>query len=211
MMGVMILPSSITPDKAIALLRGAGVRPDVMRASLTLGSVMGFFADYLGHSEKRDYWIATGLLHFVSRQGPLTRKQFIEAGADEEFLSIVAEGEIELDEVTPRPGKKRVPREEIPQLTRAEKLRTLLVTLDHLITFVQAVAETRPQKSVDGMKVSAVQKKFKDRRFMPSVSRAKILDGARKLRIEIGDFTSKTMRAICDSEEKVSNIMKDVG
>ncbi len=53
-----------------------------------------------------------------------------------------------------------------------------------------------------GLKVSAVQKKFRDWHFVPQCSRALIREGARQLRWEIGDLTSKTIKAILAGEEE---------
>ena len=95
-------------------------------------------------------------------------------------------------------------------LTAEEQLGCLLVTLDHLSKLVVEAAVTRPKGSVKGLKVSAVQKKFKDSKFAPEVSRMTILQGARRMRWEIGDLTSKTIKAILACEEEVREAAQEI-
>ena len=88
-------------------------------------------------------------------------------------------------------------------LTQEDEFSCLLVTLDHLSALILAVAANRPKGSVRDLKVSAVQKKFRDTRFAPECNRMTIMQGARRMRWEIGDLTSKTIKAIRAYEEEI--------
>ena len=72
-----------------------------------------------------------------------------------------------------------------------------------LSALILAVAANRPKGSVRDLKVSAVQKKFRDMRFAPESNRMTIMQGARRMRWEIGDLTSKTIKAIRTYEEDI--------
>ena len=174
----------------LELFRAAAPKPEDFRRALLLSEVMRRFAGLLGHEGEADIWAAAGLLrHADAADAPLISSSALKkAGADETFLRTVAATEpVTQDDFT-----------------------TLLVTLDHLVALILTIAATRPRQSVKGLKVSAVQKKFLDPRFAPQSSRRHIQDGVRALHWEIGDFTSKTLKAILTSEDEVRSAVEKI-
>ena len=160
--------------------------PEDWRHALTLAGVMRWFAEFRGFAAMADVWAAAGL----ARRAGIDGKTLCQAGLDEDVARLVRrENVADADAQAP--------------LTAEEQLGCLVVTLDHLSALVVAAAATRPKGSVKDMKVSAVQKKFKDKKFAPEVSRMTILQGARRMRWEIGDLTSKTIKAVLSCEEEV--------
>lgn len=176
---------------ALALVRTAAPEPQHFRHALLLSEVMRRFAALRGHEGEADTWAAAGLLRYMAApKSPLVSIAALKkAGADEPFLKAVTQAE---------------------PVTEEDSFATLLVTLDHLVALILAIAATRPRQSVKGLKVSAVQKKFLDTRFAPQSSRRQIQDGVRALRVEIGDFTSKTLKAILAAEEDVRNAAEKI-
>ena len=79
-----------------------------------------------------------------------------------------------------------------------------------MTALIAAIAATRPRQSVKGLKVSAVQKKFLDPHFAPESSRRQIQEGVRALHWEIGDFTSKTLKAVLAAEDEVRNAVEKI-
>ena len=201
------MTASITVDSARNLLRDAASSSAALHSALMLGCIMREFAVMRGYEDSADIWEAAGLLHFLARQSSTPMKKYIETGADEEFLDIISEGEVDMTGVVIR--KKGQPRKSLPapkKLTQEDELRTCLVVLDHLMTLIETMTADRPKRSVKGIKVSAVKKKFEDRRFNSAVSRSTILDGAKKLSIEIGILTSKTLHAMEENEARVKEL-----
>lgn len=67
---------------------------------------------------------------------------------------------------------------------RESDLAKALFAVDELSGFVTAVAHVRPT-GLEGMKVSSVKKKLKDKRFAAAVSREDIRQGAEELGMEL--------------------------
>ena len=176
---------------ALALLRAASPKPEHFRRALLLSEVMRRFAILLGQEEKEEAYAAAGLLRHVQNTDAalISPAALKKAGADELLLQAVAATAPVVDE---------------------DSFATLLVTLDHLVTLILAVAATRPRQSVKGLKVSAVQKKFLDPHFAPESSRRQIQEGVRALHWEIGDFTSKTLKAILAAEDEVRTAVEKI-
>ena len=70
---------------------------------------------------------------------------------------------------------------------RETEMAKALFAVDELAGFVTAVAHVRPT-GLDGMTVSSVKKKLKDKRFAAAVSREDIRQGADELGLELGEL-----------------------
>jgi putative nucleotidyltransferase with HDIG domain len=70
---------------------------------------------------------------------------------------------------------------------RETEMAKALFAVDELAGFVTAVAHVRPT-GLDGMTVSSVKKKLKDKRFAAAVSRDDIRQGADELGLELGEL-----------------------
>ena len=173
------------------LFRSAGLDPARRRRALLLSEVMRRFAALCGQENNADYWAAAGLLHHPDTPDTpfVPLEQLKHAGASPSFLRAIA---------------RTAPTVE------ADHFEILLVTLAHLTALITAIAATRPRQSVKGLKVSAVQKKFLDPHFAPESSRRQIQEGVRALHWEIGDFTSKTLKAILAAEDEVRNAVEKI-
>lgn len=185
--------SSVVYGNIYELAQTALSRTEDWRHALTLAGVMRWFAEFRGFSSAADEWAAAGL----ARRAGIDGKTLCKAGMDEDVVRLV-ERETVADADAQAP------------LTQEDQLGCLVVTLDHLSALVVASAATRPKGSVKDMKVSAVQKKFKDSKFAPEISRMTILQGARRMRWEIGDLTSKTIKAVLSCEEEVREAARKI-
>ncbi len=168
-------------ESVFRLFRETAPSPERERDALLLAGVMRWFAVFRGHEAEAGYWAAAGLLYSVEDALLPGAEALRSAGADDRFLAALAARELP---------------------TNADEFTILLLTLSHLSLLIGAIAATRPRRSVKGLKVSAVQKKFRDWHFAPRCSRALIREGARQLKWEIGDLTSKTIKAILAGEEE---------
>ena len=185
--------SSVIYEKIYDMAQAALPEHDDWKHALTLAGVMRWFAEFRGFSSSADEWAAAGL----ARRAGLDEKALCKTGMDEDVVRLVSRKTVaDADAQAP--------------LTQEEQLGCLVVTLDHLSALVVASAATRPKGSVKDMKVSAVQKKFKDSKFAPEVDRMTILQGARRMRWEIGDLTSKTIKAVLSCEEQVREAARKI-
>ena len=180
-------------DSLRALCRKNNPALEDWRRALLLAGVMRWFAEFRGFGDDDLVWAAAGM----ARRAGVPNDALRAAGIDEETIRLVRREKVaDADAQAP--------------LSAGEQLGCLLVTLDHLSALVVAAAVSRPKGSVKGLKVSAVQKKFKDSKFAPEVSRMTILQGARRLRWEIGDLTSKTIKAILACEDDVREAAQEI-
>ncbi len=81
----------------------------------------------------------------------------------------------------------------VEPLTEMEKT---LVAVDELSGFVTAVALVRPDRSLNGVEVSSVKKKMKDKAFAAKVSREDILKGADGLGVPVEDLIADVIAAL---------------
>lgn len=168
--------------------------PALLRRALVLAGVMRWFAEFRGYADAAEVWAASGLLRRAAH-GKL--RTFPDIGVNEEVLRIIRKTAVaDADAQAP--------------LSEEDELSCLLVTLDHLSALIIAVAANRPKGSVRDLKVSAVQKKFRDMRFAPESNRMTIMQGARRMRWEIGDLTSKTIKAIRAYEEDIRESVEEI-
>ena len=184
---------SVVYEKIYDMAQAALPEPEDWKHALTLAGVMRWFAEFRGFSEAANLWAAAGL----ARRAGLDGEALCKAGMDEDVARLV-------NRETVADADAQAP------LTQEAQLGCLVVTLDHLSALVVASAAKRPKGSVKDMKVSAVQKKFKDSKFQPEISRMTILQGARRMRWEIGDLTSKTIKAVLACEEEVHDAVKAI-
>ncbi len=180
-------------ESLYTLYRKGNPAPEKLRRALLLAGVMRWFAEFRGFGNAADTWATAGLI----RGSGLDDAALRAAGVSDELVSLAGREKVaDADAQAP--------------LTQEEQLGCLVVTLDHLSALVVASAATRPKGSVKDMKVSAVQKKFRDSKFLPEVNRMAILQGARRMRWEIGDLTSKTIKAVFSCEDEVRDAVQAI-
>lgn len=71
-----------------------------------------------------------------------------------------------------------------------------LVAVDELSGFVTAVALVRPDRSLNGVEVSSVRKKLKDKAFAAKVSREDIHKGAEGLGVPVEELIADVIEAL---------------
>ena len=93
----------------------------------------------------------------------------------------------------------------LPAPKSAFPMMVTAAPLVHLISETMRVQNTAPKN----LKVSAIQKRFMDKTFLPSVDRQLIRDGAKQLHWEIGNLTSKAISAIRENESAIRQALKN--
>ena len=186
----------ITREKAIGLIEKYNKdRSDIIHY-LESEAIMGALAKRLGEDE--DYWKMLGLLHDIdwgitknNVQEHLTKAPEILKGAgfDEKFIQIVLSHGYGYDIA----GLK--------DMKRTEKIEHALACAETVTGLIHAYALMR--KGLEGMEVSGLKKKMKDKRFAAAINREIIME-CEQIGLSLDEFLDISIKAI-------QAIAKDVG
>ncbi len=175
----------MTRNEALALLREYTTNESLIKHVLAVEAAMRHYAELLGGDV--DQWGLVGILHdFDYERWPQppdhTRegaKVLRDRGVDDEIIGcILSHAEWNLDDYP-----------------RDTPMRKALFAVDELAGFIVAVALVRPDK-LEGMKVSSVKKKMKQKSFAAAVKREDITDGAELLGITVEEHIGNCIAAL---------------
>jgi len=190
----MTLP--ITREQALELIQKYDKDPYDMYHYLESEAIMGALAKRLGEDE--EYWKMLGLLHDVdwgitkgNTAEHLTKAPEIlkSAGFDDKFICIVVSHGYGF-ECAGLQDKKRT-----------EKIEHALAASETLTGLIHAYGLMR--KSLEGMEVSGLKKKMKDKRFAAAINRDIIME-CEQIGLTLDEFLDIAIKA-------VQSIAKDVG
>ncbi|MBQ0040969.1 MAG: lysine--tRNA ligase [Clostridiales bacterium] len=186
--------STLTREQALELLKKYNKDPFHIRHGLTVEAVMRWFAKELGYAEEEEFWGQVGLLHDIDfelypeehcQKAPELLK---EGGANDELIhGVVSHGYGQCSDVEPE-----------------HEMEKVLFAADELTGLIWSYALMREGKSAEGMEVSGLKKKFKDKKFAAGCSRDVIKEGAERLGWELTDLFDKTIKAMQESEKAVN-------
>ena len=190
----MSLP--ITREQALELIKKYDKDPYDMYHYLESEAIMGALSKRLDEDE--EYWKMLGLLHDVdwgitknNTAEHLTKAPEIlkSAGFDDKFICIVVSHGYGF-ECAGLKDKKRT-----------EKIEHALAAAETLTGLIHAYGLMR--KSLDGMEVSGLKKKMKDKRFAAAINRDIIME-CEQIGLTLDEFLDISIKA-------VQSIAKDVG
>ncbi len=180
-------------EEALALLRKYNQEEFHIRHGLTVGAVMGWYAEELGFGEEKEFWSVVGLLHDVDfEQWPEEHckkapELLAEIGCSEELIHAVCSHAYgSCSDVEPNCEMEKV-----------------LFAADELTGLIGAAALMRPSKSCQDMELKSLKKKFKDKKFAAGCSRDVITAGAERLGWTLEELQEKTLQAMAATEEAV--------
>ncbi len=173
-----------TPEQVLALTEQYNSEPFHIEHAKTVGKVMAHFArEY--DPEHVDFWQSVGLLHDIDfEQWPeqhCVKAQALlkELDVDDAVIhAVVSHGYGLCSDVAPEKYMEKV-----------------LFAVDELTGLIGAAALMRPT-GLEGMEVSSVRKKFKDKKFAAGCSRDVITQGAEMLGIELNELFARTLEAM---------------
>ena len=193
--------SSITREKAFALLQEYNKEAFHIQHALTVEGVMRWFAKELGYGEEEEYWGIVGLLHDIDfelypeqhcTKAPELLKN---GGVDDSMIhAVCSHGYGICCDVAPE-----------------HEMEKVLFAVDELTGLVGAAAKMRPSKSVMDMEVSSLKKKFKDKKFAAGCSRDVIKTGAERLGWTLEELMEKTIMAMRSCEAQIAEAMAAFG
>ena len=191
------MSTTVSPVEALQLLRHYNSEPFHIQHGVTVGLVMGWFAEELGFGEDRQYWQSVGILHDIDfglypdqhcRKAPELLR---EAGIGEDVIhAVCSHGYGLCSDVKPEHTMEKV-----------------LFAVDELTGLVGAAARMRPSKSCTDMELQSLKKKFKDKKFAAGCSRDVIRTGAEQLGWELDTLLQRTLDAMKATEAQVAELL----
>lgn len=173
-----------TPDQAYALTAQYNKETFHLEHARTVGKVMAAFAKEFD-PERTEFWESVGLLHDIDfeqwpEQHCVKAKELLaELDIDPEMIhAVICHGYGICIDVAPEAYMEKV-----------------LFAVDELTGLIGAAALMRPT-GYEGMEVSSVKKKFKDKKFAAGCSREVITKGAEMLEMELNELFSRTLEAM---------------
>lgn len=188
------MEAGLTREEALALLLKYNKQPFHIQHALTLEGVMRWFAIDQGFENEQDFWAIAGLVHDVDfemwpeEHCKKAYELLKEVGATEELIHAVQSHGTGIC--------INVPTE--------HHMEKVMYAVDELTGLAGAAALMRPSKSVQDMELKSLKKKFKDKAFAAGCSRDVITKGAQELGWELDTLLQKTLEAMRDCEESVS-------
>jgi putative nucleotidyltransferase with HDIG domain len=167
---------------ALALCRAKTLKETTVRHLISVEGVMRALAARFGQDE--DLWGLTGLFHDLDQDHTgddadnhalLAAEWLQEAGVDERVVNgVLAHAKPEY---------------------RTDLMSTAVVHADAVAGLLVAAALVRPERA-EGMKVSSVKKKLKEKAFAPGVNRAEILDVEASIGLPLDEFLAVSIRGL---------------
>jgi putative nucleotidyltransferase with HDIG domain len=161
-------------ETAIALCREKALKDTTVRHLISVEGVMRSLARRFGEDE--DLWALTGLFHDLDQDltgddpeghAHMAAEWLREAGVDERVVNgVLAHAH---------------------ERYRTDLMSKAVVHADAVAGLLVAAALVRPEKS-QGMKVSSVKKKLKEKAFAPGVNRAEILGVEDSIGLALDEF-----------------------
>ena len=175
-----------TPEQAWELLCEYNEGDFHRKHARTVGDVLRWYAQELGHGDEAGFWEAAGILHdldferWPEEHCVKCQELMREKGIDEALIHAVAShGWGECADVEP-----------------TLEIEKVLFAVDELTGLIGAAAMMRPSKSVSDLEVKSLKKKFKDKKFAAGCSRDVIRKGAELLGWELDELMDKTIQAM---------------
>jgi uncharacterized protein len=169
-------------DDALALVRQKAEKETTVRHLVSVEGVMRALARRFGEDE--DAWALTGLFHDLDqdqthedpeRHARQAAEWLREAGVEERIVNGVLAHAHEQH--------------------RTDLMSRAIVHADAVAGLLVAAALVRPEKA-NGMKVSSVKKKLKEKAFAPGVNREEITEVEERLEIPLDDFLGASIEGL---------------
>jgi putative nucleotidyltransferase with HDIG domain len=174
----------VNRDSALALVREFVQNEALVRHMLAVEAAMRWYAG--AYREDPEPWGLAGLLHDFDWEIHPTLEHHPQDGAP----ILRARG-------VPEPIVRCIlSHAEHTGVPRQSAMEHALYACDEITGLITAVALVRPSRSLLDMKVSSVQKKWKDGRFAANVRRDEIERGAAELEVDLWQHVGNVLQAM---------------
>lgn len=185
-------------EKAFEILKKYNKEEYHIRHGLMVESIMRHFAKLNNYDE--DFWGTVGLLHDMDyemypEEHCIKAKELLEQeGASPELIhGVCSHGYNICCDIEPTHYMEKV-----------------LYATDELTGIIASLINMRPSKNAQGMEVSTLKKKFKDKTFARGCSRDIIKTGAQMLDCDLNYLFENAIKAIEKDEAYIEEKMKNI-
>lgn len=176
---------------ALNLLKEYNKTESLLKHAYAVEAVMKHFAQLNGEDE--EYWGNIGLLHdldyerYPDEHCVMTEKILQEKNVSPDIIrAIMSHGYGICTEIVPERYMEKV-----------------LYAIDELTGLVTATVLMRPDKSINGLEVKSVTKKFKTAKFAAGVNRSVILNGCKMIDMELDQVIFETIEGMRKSAKEI--------
>jgi len=176
---------------ALDLLKEYNKSESLLKHAYAVEAVMRHFAELNG--EDKDYWGNVGLLHdldyemYPNEHCIMAEKILQEKNVSPDIIrAVMSHGYGICTDVIPERYMEKV-----------------LYTIDELTGLVTATVLMRPDKSITGLEVKSVMKKFKTTKFAAGVDRTIILNGCAMIDMELDKVIGETIEGMKKSAKEI--------
>lgn len=188
------MEQTITREAALELLKKYNEDKFHIQHAYTVEGVMRWYAQELGYGEDVDFWGMVGLLHDIDFE-QFPEEHCIKAP---ELLRAGGVGEEMIHAICSHAYGMHV------DVKPEHEMEKVLFATDELTGLIWASALMRPTKSVMGMELKSLKKKYKSKGFAAGCSREVIEKGAEMLGWDLNDLLEKTIKAMEACEATVN-------
>ncbi|MDO4215622.1 MAG: hydrolase [Bacteroidales bacterium] len=192
------MEQTITREAALELLKKYNEDKFHIQHAYTVEGVMRWYAQELGYGEDVDFWGMVGLLHDIDFE-QFPEEHCIKAP---ELLRAGGVGEEMIHAICSHAYGMHV------DVKPEHEMEKVLFATDELTGLIWASALMRPTKSVMGMELKSLKKKYKSKGFAAGCSREVIEKGAEMLGWDLNDLLEKTIKAMEACEATVNEQMQ---
>ena len=193
------MTTKLTRSQSLELLKEYNKEPFHILHGLTVESVVKWFANDLGYSEEADFWGLAGLLHDLDYEMyPVEHcikciEILEKVDAEPELIRAICSHGYDQIDVFVEP---------------VHQMEKVLFACDELTGLIGASVRMRPSQSIEGMELSSLKKKFKNKKFAAGCSRDVIQQGADYLGWTLDELFQKTIDAMTASEKDINEQME---
>lgn len=185
-------------EEAFELLKKYNKEPYHIKHGLMVEAIMREFARINNYDE--EFWGIVGLLHDIDYE-MYPEEHCIKAvellknanASDELIHAVVSHGYNICSDVEP-----------------VHYMEKVLYATDELTGIIASLINMRPSKNAQGMEVSTLKKKFKDKTFARGCSRDIVKAGAEMLGVDLNYLFEHAIKAIEQGEEFINNEMTKI-
>jgi len=177
--------------EALELLKEYNKSESLLKHAYAVEAVMKHFAEL--HGEDKDYWGNIGLLHdldyemYPNEHCLMAEKILMENNVSADIIrAVMSHGYGICTDVIPERYMEKV-----------------LYTIDELTGLITATVLMRPDKSITGLEVKSVMKKFKTPKFAAGVDRTLILKGCKMIDMELDQVIGETIKGMSKSAKEI--------
>ncbi|MDQ3461130.1 MAG: HDIG domain-containing protein [Deinococcota bacterium] len=189
----MTFSDNLSRDEALELMASWTASESLRKHMLAVEAAVAAYARAYGEDEA--LWRAAAILHDFDYERHPEPSEAGHPFVGVRHLRELGYPEEVLEAILGHADYSGVPRE--------TRLAKVLYACDEVTGLITAAVLVRPDKSVAGLEVKSLKKKFKDKAFARGVSREDVRRGADEIGVELWEHVSFVLKAMQDDAERL--------